>query len=36
VNSVDDINAIAQRISTEDGDAYVMGVQVTLDSITQD
>ena len=36
VKSVDDINEIAQRISTEDGDAYVMGVQVTLDSITQE
>lgn len=35
VNSVDDVAAIAQRISTENGDAYVMGVQVTLDSITQ-
>lgn len=36
VNSVDDIASIAQRVSTENGDAYVMGVQVTLDSITQD
>jgi len=36
VNSVDDVAAIAQRVSTENGDAYVMGVQVTLDSITQE
>ena len=34
VQSVDEIDAIAQRVSTNDGDAYVLGVQVTLDSIT--
>lgn len=36
VNNVDDIATIAERVSTADGDAYVMGVQVTLDSITQE
>jgi hypothetical protein len=36
VNSVDEIDAIAKRVSTENGDAYVMGVQVTLDSLTVD
>ena len=34
VDSADDIDRIAARVSTTDGDAYVMGVQVTLDSIT--
>lgn len=29
-----EVEAIAQRVSTENGDAYVMGVQVTMDSIT--
>lgn len=29
-----EIETIAQRVSTENGDAYVMGVQVTMDSIT--
>ena len=36
VKSVDEIDSIARRVSTESGDAYVMGVQVTLDSITLD
>ncbi len=36
VDSTDDIDAIAERVSTADGDAYVMGVRVTLDSITLD
>jgi hypothetical protein len=36
VNSVDEIDAFAKRVSTENGDAYVMGVQVTLDSLTVD
>jgi hypothetical protein len=36
VNSVDEVAAIARRVSTDNGDAYVMGVQVTLDSITVD
>jgi hypothetical protein len=34
VSSPAEVEAIAQRISTESGDAYVMGVQVTMDSIT--
>ena len=34
VGSTGDIDAIARRVSTADGDAYVMGVRVTLDSIT--
>jgi hypothetical protein len=34
VTSPAEVEAIAQRISTENGDAYVMGVQVTMDSIT--
>ena len=36
VDSADEVEAIAKRVSTTDGDAYVMGVQVTLDSITLD
>jgi hypothetical protein len=32
--STAEVEAIAQRVSTEKGDAYVMGVQVTMDSIT--
>jgi hypothetical protein len=34
VTSPAEVEVIAQRISTENGDAYVMGVQVTMDSIT--
>jgi hypothetical protein len=34
VDNADQVEAIAQRVSTENGDAYVMGVQVTMDSIT--
>jgi hypothetical protein len=34
VTSPAEVEAIAQRIPTENGDAYVMGVQVTMDSIT--
>jgi hypothetical protein len=34
VSSAAEVEAIAQRVSTENGDAYVMGVQVTMDSIT--
>jgi cell division ATPase FtsA len=34
VSNAAEVEAIAQRISTENGDAYVMGVQVTMDSIT--
>ena len=34
VNSAAEVEAIAQRVSTENGDAYVMGVQVTMDNIT--
>jgi hypothetical protein len=34
VSSPEEVEAIAQRISTENGDAYVMGVQVTMDSLT--
>lgn len=34
VSSPEEVEAIAQRVSTENGDAYVMGVQVTMDSIT--
>jgi len=34
VSSAAEVEAIAQRVSAENGDAYVMGVQVTMDSIT--
>jgi hypothetical protein len=34
VSNAADVEAIAERISTKNGDAYVMGVQVTMDSIT--
>jgi hypothetical protein len=34
VSSAAEVEAIAHRVSTENGDAYVMGVQVTMDSIT--
>jgi hypothetical protein len=34
VSSTAEVEAIAQRVSTEKGDAYVMGVQVTMDNIT--
>jgi hypothetical protein len=34
VSGAAEVEAIAQRVSTEKGDAYVMGVQVTMDSIT--
>jgi hypothetical protein len=34
VSNPAEVEAIAQRVSTENGDAYVMGVQVTMDSIT--
>ena len=34
VSNAAEVEAIAQRVSTENGDAYVMGVQVTMDSIT--
>ena len=34
VSGPEEVEAIAQKISTENGDAYVMGVQVTIDSLT--
>lgn len=34
VSHPDEVEAIAQQISTENGDAYVMGVQVNIDSLT--
>lgn len=34
VSHPDEVEAIAQKISTDTGDAYVMGVQVTIDSLT--
>lgn len=34
VSSPEEVEAIAQRVSTENGDAYVVGVQVTMDNIT--
>lgn len=36
VDSMEDVEEIAGRVSTSNGDAYVMGVRVTLDSITLD
>lgn len=34
VDTLDDVENLAQKVSTENGDAYVMGVQVTIDSLT--
>lgn len=34
VSHPDEVEEIAQKISTDHGDAYVMGVQVTIDSLT--
>ena len=34
VGHPDEVEAIAQKVSTDGGDAYVMGVQVTIDALT--